>query len=81
MKWNRLYKESLDIDTRLRDAIKSNPTGAALAISSLMDGLVEMGNESGLLKAIRLISDKKISNILFEMEREKREEFKNEPIY
>lgn len=81
MKWNRLYKESLDIDTQLRDAIKADPTGAALAITSLMDGLVEMGNESGLLRAIRMISDKKISRILFEMEREKREEFKNEPVY
>ena len=81
MKWNRLYKESLDIDTRLRDAIKADPTGAALAISSLMDGLVDMGNETELLRAIRLVSDKKIAQILFEMEQEKRESSQNEPVY
>ena len=81
MKWKRLYKESLDVDTRLRDAIKSDPTGAALAISSLMDGLVEMGDESGLLNAIELISDKKISKILFEMEREKWDKWANEPVH
>ena len=71
MKWNRLYKESLDIDTRLRDAIKADPTGAALAISSLMDGLVTMGDESGLLDAIELISDRKFAQVLRELEREK----------
>ena len=71
MKWNKLYKESLDIDTRLRDVIKSDPTGAALAISSLMDGLVEMGDESGLLSAIELVSDRKFAQVLREMEREK----------
>ncbi len=78
MKWNRLYRESLDIDTRLRDAIKADPTGAALAISSLMDGLVTMGDESGLLSAIELVSDKKFAQILREMEREK---WTNEWVY
>ena len=81
MKWNRLYKESFDIDMRLIDAIKADPTGAALAISSLMDGLVEMGNESGLLSAIRLISDKKFAKVLFEMEREKWDKWADEPVY
>ena len=70
MKWNRLYKESLDIDTRLRDAIKADPTGAALAISSLMDGLVTMGDESGLLSAIELVSDRTFAQVLRELERE-----------
>ena len=78
MKWNRLYREPLDIDTRLRDAIKADPTGAALAISSLMDGLVTMGDESGLLSAIELVSDKKFAQILREMEREK---WTNEWVY
>ena len=71
MKWNRLYRESLDVDTILRDAIKADPTGAALAISSLMDGLVTMGNESGLLSAIELVSDRKFAQVLRELEREK----------
>ena len=87
MKWkklvreNRKVNESLDIDTQLRDAIKADPTGAALAISSLMDGLVEMGNEHGLLKAIRSISDKKFAKVLFEMEREKWDKWADEPVY
>ena len=77
MKWHRLYKESLDIDVRLRDAIKSDPTGAALAISSLMDGLVAVGNERRLLNAIELISDRKFAQILREMEREKWDNWTN----
>ncbi len=77
MKWKRLYRESLDIDTRLRDAIKADPTGAALAISSLMDGLVTMGDESGLLSAIELVSDRKFAQVLREMEREKWDNWAN----
>lgn len=80
MKWKRLYRESLDIDTKLRDAIKADPTGAALAISSLMDGLVQMGSESGLLNAIKEVSDPKISKILLEMEREKWDGWSSEPV-
>ena len=77
MKWHRLYKESLDIDTRLRDAIKSDPTGAALAISSLMDGLVAVGDERRVLNAIDFVSDKKFSRVLREMEREKWDNWAN----
>lgn len=79
--WSLFRESAMDIDIRLRDAIKADPTGAALAISSLMDGLVEMGNESGLLRAIRLISDKKFSKVLFEMEREKWDKWAAEPVY
>ncbi len=77
MKWNRLYRESLDVDTRLRDAIKADPTGAALAISSLMDGLVAVGDERRALNAIEFVSDRKFAQILHEMEREKWDNWAN----
>ena len=80
MKWKKLCKESLDIDTQLRDAIKADPTGAALAISSFLDGLIEMGSESGLLNAIKGISDPKFSKLLWKMEREKWDEWSSEPV-
>ena len=75
------FDESMDRDVELRDIIKKDPTEFALAISTFMDGLVEMGNEHGLLRAIRLINNKEISKALFKMEREKWDKFASEPVY
>lgn len=65
MKWNRLYKESLDSATSLRDIIKNDPTEFALAMDSLMDGLFqEVEKYSQVFRAIKYVSNPAIKEAL-----------------
>lgn len=67
MKWNRLYKESLDSDVELRDIIKKDPTEFALAMDSLMDGLAwEVDKYSQVIKAIKYVSNPAIKESLMD---------------
>lgn len=78
MKWNRLYKESMDADVDLRNIIKRDPTEFALAMRIFMSGLVEMGNEKGIIDAIQGISNNEIAMALFKIENEEWDRFANE---
>ena len=70
MKWNRLYKESLDSDVELRDIIKKDPTEFALAMRILISRLIENGDERALYYAIDGIHNQKIQEALFQIKRE-----------
>lgn len=68
----------MDVDVDLRDIIKRDPTEFALAMRSFMAGLVEMGNEKGLIDAIQGISNNEIAMALFKIENEEWDRFANE---
>ena len=68
----------MDVDVDLRDIIKREPTEFALAMRSFMAGLVEMGNEKGLIDAIQGISNNEIAMALFKIENEEWDRFANE---
>ena len=70
MKWNRLYKESMDADMALSDIIKKDPTEFALAIRTLITRLIENGDERALYYAIDGIRNSKIQEALFQIKRE-----------
>ena len=70
MKWNRLYKESMDADMELRDIIKKDPTGFALAIRTLITRLLENDAERALYYAIDGIRNSEIQKALFQIKRE-----------
>ena len=68
----------MDDDVDLRDLIKRDPTEFALAMRSFMAGLVEMGNEKGIIDAIQGISNNEIAMALFKIENEEWDRFANE---
>lgn len=70
MKWNRLYKESMDADMELRDIIKKDPTEFALAIRTLITRHIENGDEHALCYAIDGIRNAEIRKALFQIKRE-----------
>lgn len=68
----------MDVDVDLRNIIKRDPTEFALAMRSFMAGLVEMGNEKGIIDAIQGISNNEIAMALFKIENEEWDRFANE---
>lgn len=77
IRWKSLVNESMDTDMKLRNIIKKDPTEFALAMRTLISGFIDIGDERGLYEAISCISNKEISEALFQVKREEYDRWVN----